>query len=379
MILAALIDAGADLEKIRSGLASLPVQGYELSVSQVKRSSLRASRVEVCVTSGDQPHRNLSDILTLIDNSKLTGTAKSRSALIFRRLAQAEANVHGTEVEKIHFHEVGAVDSIVDIVGACIALDLLAIEKFYCSELATGSGVVHCAHGDLPVPAPATAQLLVGIPTKLGYAGHELTTPTGAAILTSLCEGFGSYPQMRSEKIGYGAGRHDLPGHPNVLRVMIGELYGGTGNESDQIWLVETNLDDAPGELIGPLYDALLSRGALDVYVTPIQMKKNRPGILISVLVGPDKLAEIEDALFEAIPTFGLRRHLCQRSKLTRQTVKVQTPYGPIRIKVGSRGTKELTATPEFEDCKAAAVSHGVSIREVHNQALTDYRKTRKQ
>ena len=377
MILAALIDAGAEAEKIRSELASLGLQGYELNVSQVKRASLRANRVEVSVSSDDQPHRHLSDILTLIDNSKLGESVKSRAGRIFRRLAEVEATVHGTEVEKIHFHEVGAVDSIIDIVGTCIGLDLLAIEKFYCSELATGSGSVHCAHGDLPVPAPATAQLLVGIPTKVGYASRELTTPTGAAILTTLCEGFGDCPDMRSEKIGYGAGREDLPGHPNVLRIIIGKLQAGNSDESDQIWLLETNLDDAPGELIGTLYEVLLSRGALDVYVTPIQMKKNRPGVLISVLVEPSKLAEIEDALFEATPTFGLRRHLCQRSKLSRRIVQVQTRYGEIRVKVGLRGTKELTAAPEFEDCKAAASGHSVSPREIYNEALACYRKAK--
>ncbi|NIA06952.1 MAG: nickel pincer cofactor biosynthesis protein LarC [Actinobacteria bacterium] len=379
MILAALIDAGADLEKIRSELASLGLQGYELKVSQVKRASLRANRVEVSVSSDDQPNRHLSDILTLIDNSKLGELVKSRAGRIFRRLAEAEAAVHGTEVEKIHFHEVGAVDSIIDIVGTCIGLDLLAIEKFYCSELATGSGSVHCAHGTLPVPAPATVQLLVGIPTKVGYTGRELTTPTGAAILTTLCEGFGNCPDMRSERIGCGAGREDLPGHPNMLRIIIGKLQAGGSSEteSDQIWLLETNLDDASGELIGPLYEALLSLGALDVYVTPIQMKKNRPGVLISVLVGPEKLAEIEDALFESTPTFGLRRHLCQRSKLTRRTVQIQTPYGEIRVKVGLRGTKELTAAPEFEDCKAAACNHSVSPREIYNEALACYRKVK--
>jgi len=377
MILAALIDAGAEIEKIRAGLASLGLQGCELNVSQVKRSSLRANRVEVSVSGTNQPQRHLSDILSLIDNSKLVESVKSRAGQIFRRLGEVEAFVHGTKVEKIHFHEVGAVDSIVDIVGTCIGLDLLAIEKFYCSELATGSGSVHCAHGDLPVPAPATAQLLVGIPTRVGYAGRELTTPTGAAILTAVCKSFGNCPDMRSEKIGYGAGQEDLPGHPNVLRIMIGELQAGDSNESDQIWVVETNLDDATGELIGTLYEVLLARGALDVYVTPIQMKKNRQGVLISVLVGPEKLAEIEDALFEATPTFGLRRHLCQRSKLARRIVQVQTPYGEIRVKVGLRGTKELTAAPEFEDCKAAACRHGVSPREVYNEALTCYRKVK--
>ena len=379
MILAALVDAGAELEQIRSGLSSLDLHGYELTASQVKRASLRARRVEVVISSDDQPQRNLSDILSLIDHSKLAQGVKSLAGQIFRRLAEAEAAVHATQVEKIHFHEVGAVDSIIDIVGSCIALDLLGIEKFYCSELAIGSGSVRCKHGDLPVPAPATAQLLLGIPTRVGYPDRELTTPTGAAILTTLCKHFGSCPDMRTEKLGYGAGRADLPGHPNVLRVMIGQLQPAPSAESqsDQVWLVQTNLDDAPGQFIGPLYELLLARGALDVYVTPIQMKKNRPGVLISVLVSPEKLPEIEAALFEATPTFGLRRHLCQRSKLIRRTVQVQTSYGMIGVKVGLRGQQELTASPEFEDCQTAASRHSLSVQQVYNEALACYRQTR--
>ena len=379
MILAALVDAGADLTQIRSCLASLDMHGYELSASQVKRASLRANRVEVSISSDEQPARKLSDILGLIDKSELTESVKSRADRVFLRLAEVEAAVHGTAVEKVHFHEVGAVDSIVDIVGSCIALDLLGIEKLYCSEVATGSGTVRCAHGNFPVPAPATAELLLGVPTRVGYPDRELTTPTGAAILTALCEGFGPAPDMRVEKLGYGAGRDDLPGQPNVLRVMIGELESGVGDqtESDQVWLVETNLDDAPGELVGPLYEVLFARGALDVYVTPIQMKKNRPGLLVSVLVAPENLLEIETALFEQTPTFGLRRHLCQRSKLLRQTVQVQTRYGVIRVKVGRRGPEELTASPEFEDCQAVASRHGLSPRQVYKEALACYRQMR--
>ena len=377
MILACLVDAGADLAQIRFCLASLDIHGYELTASQVKRASLRANRVEVSISSDEQPVRKLSDILALIDNSELAESVKLRAGRVFLRLAEVEADVHGTAVENIHFHEVGAVDSIVDIVGSCIALDLLGIEKLYCSEVATGSGSVRCAHGNLPVPAPATAELLLGVPTRVGYPDRELTTPTGAAILTALCEGFGPGPDMRVEKLGYGAGRDDLPGQPNVLRVMIGELEAGVSSqtESDQVWLVETNLDDAPGELVGPLYEVLFARGALDVYVTPIQMKKNRPGLLVSVLVAPENLLEIEAALFEQTPTFGLRRHLCQRSKLLRQTVEVQTRYGVIRVKVGRRGAEELTASPEFEDCQAVASRHGLSPRQAYSEALACYRQ----
>ncbi len=381
MILASLVDAGADLDRIRSSLSSLPLGDFELTTTQVKRGLLQARRVQVVISSTDQPQRNLADILKLLDEGKLEDSVKSLAGKIFHRLAQAEALAHGSDPQKVHFHEVGAVDSIVDIVGSCLALNLLDVEKVYCSQIATGSGTVHCAHGDLPVPAPATAQLLLGIPTRVGYPGYELTTPTGAAILTTLAEHFGPAPDMSAEKLGYGAGQADLPDHPNVLRVTIGCLQsapGDTTTQTDQVWLVQTNLDDARPELIGPLYDLLLDHGALDVYVTPVQMKKNRPGILLSVLVCPDKLAEIEDLLFEHTPTFGLRRHLCQRAKLARKTVQVQTRYGTLRVKVGCRGTKELTVAPEFEDCQAAATRHGVSGREVYNEALLCYRQMAK-
>lgn len=377
MILASLIDAGAQLERIRSELASLDLKGYELSVKKVKRGLIQGQLLEVHVESQGQPHRRLSDILMLLENSRLGESVKSKAKAIFRRLAEAEAAVHGTDIEKVHFHEVGAVDSIVDIVGICIGLNLLAIEMVYCSELALGSGTVHCAHGELPVPAPATARLLLGIPTKVGYPGHELTTPTGAAVLTSLSESFGPTPPMRSEQLGYGAGRADFSDHPNVLRVVIGELLGPkeSSNQADEVWLVETNLDDAPGELIGPLYEMLFAKGALDVYVTPIQMKKNRPGMSISVLVPPAELNDIETVLFEQTPTFGLRRQLCQRSRLARHTVNVQTPYGNIRVKIGTRNGKELTVAPEFEDCRAAAQKHGISQRQVYTEALLCYRQ----
>ena len=378
MIFAALLDAGADFVQIRSALDSLPVKGFELTSTQVKRGLLRASRIQVNVCSTDQPHRNLSDIKKLLDHSELHESVKSLAGSIFERLAQAEAIVHGTSPQEVHFHEVGAVDSIVDIVGSCLALHLLGIDKVYCSQIATGSGTVHCAHGNLPIPAPATAQLLVGVPTKVGYPDHELTTPTGAAVLTTLAENFGPAPDMRTERIGYGAGQADLPGHPNVLRVTIGRLLsvpGEADDQTDQVWLVQTNLDDTPAELVGPLYDLLFAQGALDVYVTPVQMKKNRPGLLLSVLAPPEKLAEIEDLLFKHTPTFGLRRQLCHRAKLSRKTVQLQTRYGTLRVKVGSRAGSELTVSPEFEDCQAAAARHGVSQREVYHEALLCYRQ----
>ena len=374
MILASLLDAGADLDRIRDSLNSLPLGDFELTASQTKRGLLRASQIKVSFSSTGQPHRNLASILKLIDQGKLEDSVKSQASKIFQRLAQAEAAVHGTDIQKVHFHEVGAVDSIVDIVGSCIALNLLGVDKLYCSEIVTGSGTVQCVHGELPIPAPATAQLLLGVPTKIGYPGNELTTPTGAAILTTLAQQFGPSPDICSEKIGYGAGQADPPDHPNVIRVTIGQLQG-TSTTSDQLWLVQTNLDDARAELIGPLYDLLLESGALDVYVIPVQMKKNRPGLVLSVLVPPDKLAEIENLLFEHTPTFGLRRHLCQRSMLDRKIVQVQTRYGVLSVKVGYRGQKELTVAPEFDHCQAAATRHGTSAREVYNEALLCYRQ----
>lgn len=378
MILGALVDAGAELDQIRAGLESLALKGYRISSTQVKRGLIRASRVQVDVGQAKQPHRKLSDIVKLLDDSSLDEAVKSRAKKIFERLAQAEAHVHGTEIEKVHFHEVGAVDSIVDIVGCCIGLELLGIEEIYCSQIATGSGTVKCAHGVLPVPAPATARLLLNVPTKVGYPDMELTTPTGAAVLTALSKQFGLAPDIRTERIGYGAGAADLPGQPNVLRVMLGELSSEQPGEqcSDKVWMVQTNLDDATGQMIGPLYELLLGRGALDVYVTAVQMKKNRPGVLLSVLTEAEKLREIEDTLFEHTPTFGLRRYLCERSKLAREIMQVKTRYGVIRVKIGLRESKVLSATAEFEDCQAAALACKVSCREVQAEALRCYRNS---
>jgi len=378
MILAALIDAGVDIEVLREELSGLGVSGFTVKSEKVRKQGFAASRFEVELVGGqDQPHRHLKHIREIIQKSKLSAKVQEQALAIFTRLAEAEAAVHGTTVEKVHFHEVGAVDAIVDIVGACLGLSLLGVEKLYCSPIPTGSGTVVCEHGVMPVPAPATAKLLEGIPLAACEEQGELITPTGAAILTTLAEGFGAMPGMRLAQVGIGAGRREGQERPNILRVMIGEAAdGGDEADTDEIVVLEANLDDISPEIVGYASERLLAGGALDVFTLPIYMKKNRPATLLTVLAPVEGADELEAMIFQETSTFGVRRHSARRRKLVRETMTVETEHGSICIKIGRQGGRLVTAAPEYEDCCRVAEKTGLALREVMEQALRQWRQS---
>ncbi|MHC4695722.1 MAG: nickel pincer cofactor biosynthesis protein LarC [Planctomycetota bacterium] len=363
MIVASLLDAGADADALREGLTSLDVEGYALSIEKVNKQGFAATRFSVDLEDRtEQPHRCLEDIVRIIKASALTASVKDKAIHVFERLARAEAAVHGTTIDQIHFHEVGAVDAIVDIVGAILALELLDVQRVLCSPVPVGSGTVNCAHGTLPLPAPATAELLKGVPVAACDEAGELTTPTAAALLTTLADEFGAIPSMTIRAVGYGAGTREGKARPNVLRVMIGQAVGE--GETDQITVLETNIDDASPEIVGYCLERVLEAGALDACAVPIHMKKSRSGVLLTVLCKHDQVDAIERILFAETTTFGVRRYTVQRSKMLRRHETVATPFGEIRVKIGERGGV-VTAGPEYEDCRAAARQHGVALRDV--------------
>jgi pyridinium-3,5-bisthiocarboxylic acid mononucleotide nickel chelatase len=369
MILGALIHAGVDARKVADAVASLGLPA-ELKVARIRKSGFDATQVTV-EAPHEHVHRHLHHITRMVDASRLNERQKELAHRIFRRLAEAEAAVHGTTVEKVHFHEVGAVDSIVDIVGAAVAIDLLSVDRIMASPVVTGRGTVRAAHGLMPVPAPGTAELLKGVPLATSTIEAELTTPTGAAILTSIASEFGPLPEMCIESIGLGAGQRDLPDQPNVLRVLVGTAVAGTSvAQTDHVWVLETNLDDLPGELIGYCTEQLLAAGALDVFTIPIGMKKNRPGVLLSVLCAESSIGQMEDIMFRETSTFGIRRTRATRSKLERRSHEVTTPFGPVRGKLGWRSDRPPLFAPEYEDCRRVATERGVALREVYAAAI---------
>jgi len=367
MTLGALVDAGLPIEVLRSELAKLNLSGYTLSSEKVKRSGLAATKVHVILDKKEQPARHLSDIQKIINSSALSPAVKQKSLSIFQRLAEVEAKVHGTTPDKVHFHEVGAVDAIVDIVGSVIGLEHLGITEIIGSPLNVGSGTVHTAHGKLPVPAPATAELLKNIPLYSSSITFELTTPTGAAIISTLASSFGPLPQMAINRIAYGAGNKDIPGQPNVLRLMIGEPV--SAYEEDTSIVIESNIDDMNPQIYGHLIDTLMAKGAHDVYLTPILMKKGRPAILLSVLTDKAKSTEILDTIFRETTSIGVRIQEVGRKKLSREVREVETSYGKVRIKISKRGDEVLTVTPEYEDCKKLAEEKRVPLKTVMDEA----------
>lgn len=356
MTLAALIDAGADLETIIRGIDSLGLPDVKLHVETVIKGGFRALQIEV-EHPEQHAHRNLADITKLIDGAEeLTKSQKKLALKIFQHIAEAEARVHGTTVDKIHFHEVGAIDSIVDIVGAAIGFDLLGVDEVVSSPVPTGRGRIEIAHGICPIPAPGTAELLKGIPLVDLPVEAELTTPTGAAILRALVTRYSALPPMTVEAIGYGAGGRDLADRANLLRLFIGEST--TLPESDEVIQLETNLDDVSPEVIGYTKQKLFDAGAVEVFTTPIQMKKNRPGVLLSVLCRPSDMDQMEDIIFTETATFGIRRSLMQRSKRARQSCVIETPIGQLHGKLGWRHGERPLFTPEFESCAKIASKH---------------------
>ena len=370
MVVGALVDAGADFETIRRGLASLPLEGLEVSVDKVNKNGLMATQFCVRVAEDhEQPARGLGDVLDILERGGLPDAVKTASALTFRRLAECEAAIHGSTPEAIHFHEVGAVDAIADIVAAHWAREDLGVERVVVSPLPVGRGTVACAHGVLPVPAPATAALLEGAPCYGGDVEGECVTPTGAALVSQWADAYGPMPPMRPEAIGYGCGTRDLPDRANVLRAFVGEAEEPLAG-TEPIVVVEANVDDMTPELLAPLVEECLVACARDAFVTPIVGKKGRPGHLITVLCDDMHLAALVDVFFRHSTTFGVRIRDERRICLQREWKSVATPWGPVRVKVGAFGAEQRRVAPEFEDCRAVAGRAGVPVLDVYEQAL---------
>ena len=369
MTLGALIDAGADVGAVRAGLDSLGLP-IRLHVEKVRKGGFAATQVWVQAPE-ETEHRHLPDVEAILAKGSLTASQRELALRIFRKLAEAEAAAHGMPLDRVHFHEVGALDSIADIAGVAIALDLLGIERYSCRSVPTGQGMVKCAHGLMPIPAPGTAALLKGVPLAPSSIKAELTTPTGAAILAATVQEWAETPVMRVEAIGHGAGMKDFLDQPNLLRVFLGEVEASTP-ERDQVWVIETNLDDVPGEIIGYCCERLFDAGALDVYTTAVQMKKGRPGVVLSVVAPESAVAEVEATLFRETQTFGVRKHRADRSKLQREAVTVTTRWGEVKAKRGWREGLEVL-TPEYEDCARVAREHGVPLREVYDEVRRAY------
>jgi len=367
MILGALVDLGIEREFLEGQLSKIGISGYELEFNKVDRSGISASKVSVR-TGHEHHHRHLSDVLKIIDGAQLDGEIKARASKIFTLLAEAEAIVHDVPLERIHFHEVGAVDAIVDVIGACIGFQGLGIDRFFCSALHVGSGTVEMAHGRFPVPPPAVAELLKGAPIYSTEILGELVTPTGAAIVRGVSEGFGPMPVMRIAGTGYGAGSREYPRFPNVLRLLMGET---TDNSDDgKVLVLETNIDDMSPQLTGYLMERALEMGALDCYFTPIQMKKNRPGVLISIICRPADRQLLTELLLLETTTLGVRFYETDRTALQRDRIAVETIYGPIRVKIAKLNGKPFKVMPEFDDCRKAALEHKAALRDVTASAL---------
>jgi pyridinium-3,5-bisthiocarboxylic acid mononucleotide nickel chelatase len=365
MILGAMVAAGVEPDFLREQLSLLRVSGFSIDFETVNRSGLSATYARV-ETAHEHKHRHLSDIKHIIEGCDLSSAVKQRAVQIFTRLAEAEARVHNEPIDHVHFHEVGALDAIVDVVGAAICFDALQIERFVCSPLHVGSGFVKMAHGQFPIPPPAVTELLQGVPFYATGIKGELLTPTGAAIITTVCSEYGPIPEMKIEATGYGAGTREYQDFPNVLRVMLGETK--TSNATDErLWMLETNLDDASPQIIGHVMDRVLELGALDCFFTPVQMKKNRPGVLLSVLCGRDEKEAVMKLLFTETTTLGVRSYEVARRALQRSVVRVETQYGPIDVKVAHLDGRVVNEMPEFEQCRQAAAREGVAVKIVED------------
>jgi pyridinium-3,5-bisthiocarboxylic acid mononucleotide nickel chelatase len=386
MLLAAQLDAGVPADRLLADLRKIPLGDYEFRTSRVLRGGLAGTHVDV-VVPGKQPERHLGDVERLINGSDLTATVKERALKIFARLAAVEGKLHARAPEKVHFHEVGAVDAIADVVGACIGLDLLGVRELTSSPLNVGGGGaggrIQAAHGSLPIPAPATAELLEGIPVYSSGVDAELVTPTGAAIVATLAHGFGPLPPMKVERIGYGAGSRDIPGHPNLLRLFLGEpveppeVEAGIASlavpSSEVVSVIEANLDDMSPQLYGYLVERALAAGALDVTCSSIQMKKNRPGFEVSILCPPERADALAELVFSETTTIGLRIYEARRKVLDRELVAVDTAYGVVRVKVARRNGQVVNAAPEYEDCQRLAGEKRVPLKDVMLAAQLAY------
>jgi pyridinium-3,5-bisthiocarboxylic acid mononucleotide nickel chelatase len=395
MALGALLDAGLPFDDLRAALGSLALGDAHVHARKVLRAGVSATKFSVHEHAGgdaphaedahDQdhpvhgsaphaphPHRHLSAINKLIDTSALSATARERAKQMFRRLGEAEAAIHQMPIEKVHLHEVGALDSIIDIVGIAFAMEWAAADRVVCSPLNVGGGMVDSAHGRFPVPAPATVALLGDAPVYSGTVQKELVTPTGALIATSYASSFGPIPAMSIERVGYGAGDRDEPATPNVLRVMIGRAE--TGGSTERVCVIECEIDDMNPQIFGVVMERLYAAGALEVFYVPVQMKKNRPGTLLSVVAPPEQRSRMTEVIFRETTTIGLRYSQVDRECLDRQIVPVETPLGTVRFKIASRGGAVINAVPEFEDCARLAAAHNLPVKEVQALAVRSYK-----
>ena len=413
MMLGALLDLGLPLEALREALGSLALDGVTIDADRVDRAGVAATKFRV-LGAGDQGHgddhdhehgethqhdhshehthghshdhavdhahshghehhhRGLSEICAMVDRSALSASAKERATGLFRRLAETEAAIHQQPVDTIHLHEVGAVDSIIDIAGAVVGLEWLGAERIVSSPLNVGSGTVKCAHGLFPVPAPATTRLLADAPIYSSGVQAELLTPTGALLVTDYADAYGPMPALRVRQVGYGAGDRNLPDRPNVLRIVVGDEEARAG-ETERMLLVECEIDDMNPQIYGTLMDKLYAVGALDVFYAPIQMKKNRPGTLVSVVARPDQREAVTEVVFRETTTIGVRVTETDRLRLAREQITVETPLGPVHFKVARRGDAVVNASPEFEDCVRLADEHGQSVKSVQALATKCY------
>jgi uncharacterized protein (TIGR00299 family) protein len=371
MFLGALLDLGVPAEKITEGLKTLPIEGWNLKVRREKRHHIWGTRVEVGIETEGHSHRTHGEIRNMIASSLLHPEVKEKTLEAFSKLAQAEAKIHNLHPDEVAFHEIGALDSIVDIVGTFIALHLLGCHKVVSSPLPLGRGFVDTAHGSMPVPAPATLEILKGVPVYEGDSETELLTPTAAAILTVIAESFGPLPAMRPQRIGYGVGSRDLVERPNLLRLIVGEEdLPGLVRED---WILEANIDDMNPQLCEHLMERLLSCGALDVTWTPTIMKRGRPGGILKVLVSWERKEEILRTMLEESTTIGVRMYRVRRKCLERDVQRVETPWGPVTIKVSSDQGRVMNALPEYRDCEEIASRTGVPLKEVYFRALAAY------
>ncbi len=370
MLLGALVDLGVPLAHIRTRLRGLSVSGYRLSSRRVTRSHLRGTKVDVAV-AGRQPERGIREIRRILDRSRLPGSVRRRALEAFEALVDAEARVHGIPRERVHLHEVGAVDAIVDITGAMVGLDYLGWPRVVCSPLNVGRGMVEMEHGTFPVPGPATAELLRDRPCYATHVEGELVTPTGAALAVILADEFGPMPPMRARRVGYGAGSKEFPNHPNLLRAFLGDLVDA-GAIQETVQVLETTIDDMNPQLYGHLMERLFAAGALEVFYTAIQMKKNRPGTMVKVICPVQRMEEVGAVLFRETTTIGFRYLPMGRIELGRRIETVTTPFGAVRVKVSMHDGSIAQATPEYEDCRALALKAGVPLKEVQRAAAAE-------
>ncbi len=426
MVLGALLDAGLPLEELTHALGSLAVSGFDIGATRVLRAGVSATKFTVhehgvqkpargtehrhdhdhftgagapppARTDADasprsrlssarhsrrrshshdheHPHRSLPEIFRLIDSSRLSTSGRDRAKALFQRLADAEAAIHQTPADKVHLHEVGALDSIIDIVGAVFALEWLGADRIVSSPLNVGGGMVATAHGRFPVPAPATVKLLGDAPIYGGAVQEELVTPTGALIVSSYASHFGPIPAMSIEKVGYGAGEREFASTPNVLRVLVGRASRADARPpGERVTVIECEIDDMNPQLFGVAMDRLYAAGALEVFYVPVQMKKNRPGTLLTVVTAPERRATLADILFRETTTIGLRHYEMDRECLERELVTVETPVGAVRVKVARRAGRVVNAVPEFEDCARLASASNLSVKEVQAMAVKAY------